>query len=391
MNTTARPHKPVPTPTPPNTHPGSSPNLSINPDADPSVLWTRRCLLGLQELSAEELRALLRTARSFADVSSRSIKKVPALRGRVVANLFFEDSTRTRLSFTLAAQRLSADVIDLTETGSSVSKGESVADTARNVEAMGVDALVIRHKAAGAPLVAARAVSCAVISAGDGKHEHPTQGLLDAYTLVEARLSSPKGEECSAVRPNSVGAEGRGVLELPPLCSAERTRLEAFDLTGLSVAIVGDIVSSRVARSNIAALTKLGAQVIVVGPPTLVPRSLESLGCRVEHDLESVLPSVDAVNMLRIQFERHEASSGTTKGSPAFPSLREYKQSYALTRERLTRMKPGAIVMHPGPMNRGIEIDGDVADGPQSFIFRQVANGLAVRMAALYLCVNAQK
>lgn len=331
-------------------------------------MWSRRCLLGLQELSPEEIRALLRTARSFADVSSRSIKKVPALRGRVVANLFFEDSTRTRLSFTLAAQRLSADVIDLTETGSSVSKGESVADTARNVEAMGVDALVIRHKAAGAPLVAARAVGCAVINAGDGKHEHPTQGLLDAYTLVEARRAK-------SAHPSETEAE----------------RMERFDLTGLKVAIVGDIVSSRVARSNIAALTKLGAQVVVVGPATLAPRSLEALGCRVEHDLESVLSSVDAVNMLRIQFERHDAGAGSAKGSPAFPSLREYKQSFALTRERLARMKPGAIVMHPGPMNRGIEIDGDVADGPQSYIFRQVANGLAVRMAALYLCVNAQK
>jgi aspartate carbamoyltransferase catalytic subunit len=309
---------------------------------------------------------VLYAARGFSDVSSRSIKKVPALRGRVIANLFFEDSTRTRLSFTLAGQRLSADVLDLTETGSSVNKGETVADTARIVEAMGVDALVIRHKAAGAPLVAARAVKCAVLNAGDGKHEHPTQGLLDIFTLVEARLGRL--------------ASGQG---------DERTRLEGFDLTGLKVAIVGDIVSSRVARSNIAGLTRLGAEVIVVGPPTLAPRSLEALGCRVEHELDGVLPSVDAVNMLRIQFERHDAGAGASKGSPAFPSLREYKQSFALTRERLARMKPGAIVMHPGPMNRGIEIDGAVADGPQSLIFRQVSNGLSVRMAALYLCVNA--
>lgn len=341
----------------------------INPAAvDPASAWTRRCLLGLQELSADELRAVLYTARSFSDVSSRSIKKVPALRGRVIANLFFEDSTRTRLSFTLAGQRLSADVLDLTETGSSVNKGETVADTARIVEAMGVDALVIRHKAAGAPLVAARAVKCAVLNAGDGKHEHPTQGLLDIYTLVEARLAR-------------AGAS-----------ADQRQRMETFDLRGLKVAIVGDIVSSRVARSNIAGLTRLGAEVVVVGPPTLAPRSLESLGCRVEHEFESVLSSVDAVNMLRIQFERHESGgsgSGASKGSPAFPSLREYKQGFALTRERLARMKPGAIVMHPGPMNRGIEIDGAVADGPHSLIFRQVSNGLSVRMAVLYLCVNA--
>lgn len=321
--------------------------------------WAHRTLLGLQELSAEEIRALLRTARSFADVSDRSVKKVPALRGKVVANLFFEDSTRTRLSFTLAAQRLSADVIDLTETGSSVSKGESIADTARNVEAMGVDALIVRHKAAGAAGVVAASVGCAVLNAGDGKHEHPTQGLLDVYTLVEARKGS-----------------------------------DEFDLSGVRVAIVGDIVSSRVARSNIAALTKLGAEVVVVGPPTLVPRSLEALGCRVEHDFDDVLGSVDAVNMLRIQFERHggDAESKKAEGlrsAPAFPSLREYIQGYGLTRERAARMKPGAVVMHPGPMNRGIEIAGDVADGERSVIFRQVTNGLGVRMAAMYLCVGA--
>lgn len=348
-------------------------------DTPATPAWTRRCLHGLQELSADEIRTLLTTARSFADVSSRSVKKVPALRGRVVANLFFEDSTRTRLSFTLAAQRLSADVLDLTETGSSINKGETIADTCRNVEAMGVDAMVIRHKAGGASLVASRAVSCAVINAGDGKHEHPTQGLLDIYTLVERRLQE-------------LGSRGAD--------KAAITRLEAFDLHGLKMAIVGDIVSSRVARSNIAGLTKLGAEVVCVGPPTLVPRSLESLGCRVEHDLDAILPSVDAVNMLRIQFERHGSGGGGPapvhgpsqdggKGSPAFPSLREYAQGYALTRRRAARLKADAIVMHPGPMNRGIEIAGDVADGDRSVIVRQVANGLAVRMATLYLCVNA--
>ncbi len=322
--------------------------------------WTHRSLLGLQGLGAEEIRTLLRTAAGFAEVSGRSVKKVPALRGKVVANLFFEDSTRTRLSFTLAAQRLSADVIDLTSSGSSVSKGESTVDTARNVEAMGVDALVVRHKSSGAPGLVAAGVKCSVINAGDGKHEHPTQGLLDIYTLAE-----------------------------------KHGRLDTFDLTGLRVAIVGDVVSSRVARSNIAGLTKLGAQVVCVGPATLAPRGMESLGCTVDDDLEAVLPTVDAVNMLRIQFERHgEAGAKATGGdapraSPAFASIREYSRGYALTAERAGLLKPGAIVMHPGPMNRGIEIADEVADGPRSVILRQVANGLAVRMAALYLCVGA--
>ncbi len=354
---------------------------------DTPTPWIHRCLLGLQELSAEDIRTVLYTARSFAEVSGRSVKKVPALRGKVVANLFFEDSTRTRLSFTLAAQRLSADVIDLTETGSSVNKGETIDDTALNVEAMGVDALIVRHRASGAASLVARVVDCAVINAGDGRHEHPTQGLLDIYTLVEARLGQAPGGP--ALQAGS-----------SPVSPAERERLERFDLTGLKVAIVGDIVSSRVARSNIAGLTKLGAEVICVGPTTLVPRSLESLGCRVEQDFESVLSQVDAVNMLRIQFERHgtaakpaaaNAQPEPARGSPAFPSIREYVQSYALTPERATRLRDDAIVMHPGPMNRGIEIADEVADGPRSVILRQVTNGLAVRMAALYLCVGVSE
>lgn len=348
----------------------SSRPAAADSTASGEPVWPHRALLGLQDLSAEEIRTVLRTARSFAEVSGRSVKKVPALRGKVVANLFFEDSTRTRLSFTLAAQRLSADVIDLTETGSSVNKGETIDDTALNVEAMGVDCLIVRHRAGGAAGLVARAVDCAVINAGDGKHEHPTQGLLDAYTLTEARLARASGDEAA--------------------------RLERFDLSGLTVAIVGDIVSSRVARSNIAGLTKLGAKVICIGPPTLAPRSLESLGCRVVHDLDAVLGEVDAVNMLRIQFERHgdggkggAAGAGNAGGggSPAFPSIREYVQSYALTPDRASRLREGAIVMHPGPMNRGIEIADEVADGPRSVILRQVTNGLAVRMAALYLCV----
>jgi aspartate carbamoyltransferase catalytic subunit len=357
--------------------PTSSPRSdeAVTPDPErnaPEAPWSHRCLLGLQDLSAPEIRTVLATARSLAEVSTRSVKKVPALRGKVVANLFFEDSTRTRLSFTLAAQRLSADVIDLTASASSVNKGETLVDTALNVQAMGVDALVVRHKASGAAGLIARAVSCAVVNAGDGRHEHPTQGLLDIATLVEHRLSVAK----------RAGA------------SADVERLEAFDLSGLRVAIVGDITSSRVARSNIAGLTKLGAKVVCVGPPTLVPRGLETLGCEVEQDLDAVLPTVDAVNMLRIQFERHgegkpAGSEAPARGSPAFPSIQEYVQGYGLTAARAGRMREDAVVMHPGPMNRGIEIADEVADGPRSVILRQVASGLSVRMAALYLCVSA--
>lgn len=331
--------------------------------ADPAAGWSHRHLLSLQELNAEQIRVALRTARSFADISTRSIKKVPALRGKVVANLFFEESTRTRVSFTLAAQRLSADVVDL-GSSSSVSKGETIEDTAHNIEAMGVDALVVRHKLSGAAALIARNVSCAVINAGDGRHEHPTQGLLDAYTLAEAT-----------------------------------GRLDSLDFSGLRVAIVGDIANSRVARSNIAALSALGAEVVCVGPPTLAPRSLEALApgkVRVEWDLDAALPTVDAVNMLRIQFERHvvdpaeaKTPGAPAKSSPAFPSIREYVQMYGLNTDRAAKMRPHAIVMHPGPINRGVELAGAVADGPRSVILKQVANGLSVRMAALFLCVAA--
>ncbi|MBX3358646.1 MAG: aspartate carbamoyltransferase catalytic subunit [Phycisphaeraceae bacterium] len=343
-------------------------------DTDASIrseapAWPHRHLLGLQSLSPQDIRTILQTARSFSEVSTRSVKKVPALRGKVVANLFFEDSTRTRISFTLAAQRLSADVVDLTGSGSSVSKGETIDDTAANIEAMGVDAVVVRHKASGAAATVAQAVSCAVINAGDGRHEHPTQGLLDIYTIAE-----------------SLG------------------RFDSFDLTGLKIAIIGDLVSSRVARSDIAGMTALGAEVICVGPPTLAPKSLETLGralsgpgaCRVEHDIEAILGEggVDVVNMLRIQFERHGGGGGDEKAagarsSPAFPSLREYTRLFSLTEERAGRLKPGAIVMHPGPINRGVELAAAVADGPRSVILKQVTNGLAVRMAVLYLCVGA--
>ena len=301
------------------------------------TLWTRRHLLGLQELSADEIRFVLDTADSFKQVSTRSVKKVPALRGRVVVNAFFEDSTRTRTSFSLAAQRLSADTIDFTEKGSSVSKGETLIDTARNIEAMGVDVIVLRHSAAGAAHQLARNVKCSVVNAGDGAHEHPTQGLLDLYTI----------------------REHFGHIE------------------GLRVAIVGDVSNSRVARSNLWGLQKLGAHVTMVGPATLCPRSFEKLGARVVHDFDSIVGEMDVINMLRVQNERIKSSQ--------FPSIREFTHLFGLTPQRFARCKSGVLVMHPGPMNRGIEIASAIADGPQSAILKQVENGLAVRMAVLYL------
>ncbi len=256
-------------------------------------------------------------------------------------SLFFEDSTRTRTSFSLAASRLSADVLDFSVKTSSVSKGETLIDTARNIEAMGVDIIVIRHQAAGAAELLARHVKCSVINAGDGAHEHPTQGLLDLYTI--------------------------------------RERFKKIE--GLKVAVVGDIVNSRVARSNLWGLKKLGAEVIFVGPPTLLPRCFEHLGARVVHDFDSIVGEVDVINMLRVQFERIQSSQ--------FPTVGEFTQLFGLTRERFQRCKKDVFVMHPGPMNRGIEISSDIADGPQSGILTQVANGLAVRMAALYLVTQA--
>lgn len=302
--------------------------------------WGRKHLLGLQELTADEITLLLDTAASLKEVSTRSVKKVPALRGRVVVNAFFEDSTRTRTSFALAAQRLSADVIDFTEKGSSVSKGETLIDTARNIEAMGVDAIVIRHASAGAAEVLSRVVKCSVINAGDGAHEHPTQGLLDAYTIRERF--------------------GR--------------------VAGLTVAVVGDIANSRVARSNLWALTKLGAKVIFVGPPTLLPRSFAALGAEVTHDFDSVVGRADVINMLRVQNERIASSQ--------FPTVREFTRLFGLTGDRFKRCRKDVFVMHPGPMNRGVEISSHIADGPQSGILTQVTNGLAVRMAVLYLCLG---
>ncbi|MFH1746395.1 MAG: aspartate carbamoyltransferase catalytic subunit [Planctomycetota bacterium] len=305
-------------------------------------VWTREHLLGLAELSPEEIVYVLDTAEGFKDVSTRSVKKVPALRGRVVVNMFFEESTRTRMSFELAAQRLSADVIEFSEKMSSTKKGESLLDTARNIEAMGVDIMILRHPAAGAARHLSEAVDCCVINAGDGQHAHPTQALLDLFTIRELKQR----------------------------------------ITGLNVAIVGDIMHSRVARSDFRGLTKLGAKVTFVGPPTLVPKAFEKLGARVVHDFESVLPEMDVISMLRIQRER--------LSSQVFPSLREYVRLFGMNSVRLQRCKPDVLIMHPGPVNRGIELAADVADGPHSSILRQVTNGLAVRMAVLFLCQQAR-
>jgi aspartate carbamoyltransferase catalytic subunit len=314
------------------------PAAAAETSAAAAARWTRKHLLTLEELSADEIRFILDTAKGLSEVSTRSVKKVPALRGRVVVNAFWEASTRTRTSFELAAQRLSADVIDFSEKGSSVAKGETLIDTARNIEAMGVDVIVIRHPAAGAAELLSRTVKCSVVNAGDGAHEHPTQGLLDLYTIRERFGGQVEGRK---------------------------------------VAIVGDIANSRVARSDLWGLTKLGAEVILVGPPTLVPRAFEKLGARVVHDFDSVIGEVDVVNMLRVQFERIKSSQ--------FPTVREFTRFFGLTWDRFQRCKKDVFVMHPGPMNRGIEIQSDIADGAQSGILTQVTNGLAVRMAVLYL------
>jgi aspartate carbamoyltransferase catalytic subunit len=299
--------------------------------------WTRKHLLGLEELSREEILAILDTAESFAEVSTRSRKKVPALQGRIVFNLFFENSTRTRTSFSLAAKRLSADTQDFSASVSSLSKGESFIDTAKNIEAMGADVMVVRHPTPGAPHLLSKHVRSSIINAGDGAHEHPTQGLLDLMTIRRA-----KGQ-----------------------------------VAGLTVGLVGDIAHSRVARSNIWGLTKLGARVILCGPPTLVPRGFERIGCEVAYHLDEILPRCDVVNVLRIQFERQERG--------LFPSVAEYSRFYGMTQERLVRAKPDLLLLAPGPINRGVELTPEVADGPHSAILDQVSNGLAVRMAVLYL------
>jgi len=303
-----------------------------------STRWNRKDLLGLRELSADEINFVLETADAFKQVGTREIKKVPALRGKTLVNFFIEPSTRTRTSFELAALRLSADVINISASSSSLTKGETLKDTAKILEANHVDIIVLRHSSAGAPQFLAQRIRSSVINAGDGAHEHPTQGLLDAYTIRE-----------------------------------KKKRIE-----GLHVAIVGDILFSRVARSNIFALIKLGARVTLVGPSTLVPRAFEKLGVAISHDLDEVLPTVDVVNLLRIQHERQRKEY--------FPGLGEYIRLFGLTKARAKLLKPDCLIMHPGPINRGVEIDSELADGNQSVILDQVTNGLAVRMAVLYLC-----
>ncbi len=299
--------------------------------------WTKRHLLGLEELTAEEITMILDTADTFKEVSTRSIKKVPALRGKTVVNLFFEPSTRTSSSFGLAARRLSADVISAGGKMSSSVKGETLVDTAKNIEAMGVDIIILRHSAPGSALHLSKNISCSVVNAGDGPHEHPTQALLDIYTMREVL--------------------GR--------------------IEGLKVGIVGDITHSRVARSNIWALKKLGAEVYVSGPATLVPKGIEAMGARVCNNFDEIVEHCDVINMLRIQFERQEDAY--------LPSVREYSRLFGLNAERMKRAKRDVLVMHPGPMNRGVEISGSVADGENSVILQQVTNGLAIRMAVLYL------
>ncbi len=306
-------------------------------------LWARKHLLGLEELSREEILHILDTAETFTDVSTRSIKKVPALRGRVVVNLFFEDSTRTRTSFSLAASRLSADVIEFSAKVSSISKGETLVDTAKNIEAMGVDVIVIRHSAPGAPHYLARCIKTPIVNAGDGAHEHPTQALLDMFTIRQLK--------------------GR--------------------IEGLKIAIVGDIVHSRVARSNIWGLTKLGAQVILVGPTTLVPSSMKAMGVEISYNLDDIIPQVDVINMLRVQRERITSN--------VFPSVEEYTRLFGLNAERMSKAKKDVLVMHPGPINRGVELTSEVADGANSAILKQVTNGLAVRMAVLFLVNQAHQ
>jgi aspartate carbamoyltransferase catalytic subunit len=303
--------------------------------------WNRKHLLGLRELSAEEITYILDTAEGFQQISTRSVKKAPPLRGKVVVNLFFEDSTRTRNSFALAANRLSADVIEFTKKASSVSKGETLLDTAKNLEAMGIDIVVVRHSAGGASRFLSRSINACVINAGDGFCEHPTQALLDVYTIRKLK----------------------GTLE------------------GLKIAIVGDIAHSRVARSDMWAMTKLGAEVIFVGPPTLMPGQVEQLPVTVSYCLDEVIEKVDVINMLRIQFER--------LGGNPFPSVREYSHYFGLTVERMKKAKPDIMVMHPGPINRGLEMESEVADGSNSVILEQVKNGLAVRMAVLFLVNQA--
>lgn len=301
----------------------------------------RRSLLSILDLDAREIEAILHTAESFEAIGEREIKKVPTLRGRTVVNLFYENSTRTRVSFEIAAKRLSADVVNVSAAASSVAKGESLRDTARTLRALGADAIVLRHPASGAPALLARLTDAHVINAGDGSHEHPTQALLDMYTVK-----------------NRVGP-----------------------IEGLRIGIVGDIAHSRVARSGALGFRRMGADVVLVAPPTLLPLGVEAFDCEVSYDLDSVIGDIDVVYLLRLQLERH-------RDAEFLPDEREFWTNYALTSERLACMKPGAAVMHAGPMNRGIEIDWDAAEASNALIEAQVSAGVAVRMSLLYTLVG---
>ena len=312
-------------------------------EAKKEFRWTKKDLLSVEELSKEEIELILQTAESFKEVSARDVKKVPALRGKTIANLFFESSTRTRTSFELAAKRLSADIINFSSQESSTSKGESLRDTAKNIEAMHVDTIVMRHSSSGSAEYLARSIKAGVVNAGDGIHEHPTQGLLDIFTIREKKKT----------------------------------------LEGIKVCLVGDILHSRVARSNIWGLKKMGAKITVCGPPTLIPAKIEELGVEVSYDLDEAIQGQDVLNILRIQLERQTGAF--------FPSIREYAAEYGISKERMRKAKKDVIIMHPGPINRGVELAAEVADGPQSVILDQVTNGVAVRMAALFLTTLVER
>jgi aspartate carbamoyltransferase catalytic subunit len=305
--------------------------------------WTKKDLLGIEPLDRGEIELILNTADTFKEVSTRDIKKVPALRGKSVINFFYEASTRTRMSFEVAAKRLSADTYSIAKTGSSLAKGETLIDTVLNLEAMSPDIIILRHSASGGPHLIASHTKAGVVNAGDGAHEHPSQALLDAYTMREK-----KGK-----------------------------------LDGLKVSIIGDIAHSRVARSNIFLLNKFGAQVTVCGPASYLPVEIEKLGVKATTNITEAITNADVVMMLRIQLER--------QGGKSLPSLREYYQLFGLTVERMRLTKPDVLIMHPGPMNRGVEIDSLVADGPRSVILEQVTNGVAIRMAILYLLLGGSK
>ncbi len=302
--------------------------------------WTRKDLIGIEPLEKAEIETIFHVAGAFKRILKRSVKKVPVLRGKTIVNLFLEPSTRTRLAFEMAATRLSADVISMNADASSFVKGETLKDTAKNIRALNADMIILRHSAPGSALYLSKFLDIPVINAGDGSHEHPTQALLDGFTLIE----------------------------------------HLGDLKGRKITILGDILFSRVARSNIFSLTKLGAEVTVAGPATLVPKTFESMGVKVVHDLKTALNDADAVMLLRIQHER--------QSSTHFPSIGEYTSIFGLDKRRAAWLKPNAIIMHPGPINRGVEIDSELADSEQSVILEQVSNGIAVRMAVLFLCTG---